>query len=158
MDTKFKCLGNRTVVSVDTTSDTIVLGLDNGTRVCIGLFGHCCSSSYFTDESLEEAQQLLEARIQDVEDVEGEGGYEGGTRILWSFLKFTTDKGHVTLDWRNDSNGYYSGYIVLSVDFGLKYPNDKNIGWLTLNGDGGISQHDRDIVEHWGIKIPDLTS
>lgn len=34
---------------------------------------------------------------------------------LWYFLVFFTSGGHVTIDWRNDSNGYYAGTICLSV-------------------------------------------
>lgn len=32
--------------------------------------------------------------------------------IRWAFLVFETDRGHATIDWRNDSNGYYSGNVA----------------------------------------------
>ena len=30
-------------------------------------------------------------------------------------ILITTDKGHITVDWRNDSNGYYDGTIRASL-------------------------------------------
>ena len=95
----------------DRNLDAVVLVFDNGQRVSADLHGDCCSSSSFTDAK--QFDELVGARIRSVE--EREGGEVG--RGEWDdvrkshFLVFVTDKGHVTIDWHNDSNGYYDGWV-----------------------------------------------
>lgn len=123
-----KPFAGRTVVFVDGA----VLYLDNGDAWEFKLDGDCCSSSEYTPEGLGAFQDLLGRRIQKVEDRHGGNvGYRGDEGELnprvqklarqyppsesdsWHFLIFETDRGHVTVDWRNQSNGYYDGSISL---------------------------------------------
>jgi hypothetical protein len=48
---------------------------------------------------------------------ENSGGeyFESGT---WTFYKFATEKGYVTLKWRGESNGYYSESVSFCDDAG----------------------------------------
>ncbi|MDE2425647.1 MAG: hypothetical protein KGO96_07050 [Elusimicrobia bacterium] len=91
-------------------TDAICLIMDDSTNILVVLDGDCCSGSYFEDKN--QFDELIGSKITEVleeEDrTEDNGAWE---RIIWSFLKFTTDKGHVTIDWRNESNGYYSGWV-----------------------------------------------
>ncbi len=76
--------------------------------------GDCCSTSWF--ESCDDAEALKDAYLQDFEDVYM-GSKEGSTEdivIRVNTLKFTTNKGRVTIDFRNQSNGYYSGWAEIS--------------------------------------------
>jgi len=107
-----------TVESVDAKQTPIKLKFTNGAELTIDLEGDCCSSSYFSDEGLEDAKELAGRKIVAVEKAAGESGlhppYGQNDVTAWHFLKFTTDAGNVTIDWRNDSNGYYNGWVVAS--------------------------------------------
>lgn len=129
-------------------SDSLLLYLDDGSAYELWLTGDCCSISEFTPEAFEAAQELIGAKVLNVDERYGgdtnafvcncgvpehEGAgmhstacnvFKAGPRVealierhpstdcdTWHFLVFTTDKGHVTLDWRNRSNGYYDGAI-----------------------------------------------
>lgn len=113
-----------TVLSVEADEDWASLKFADGRVLRFRLEGDCCSSSYFTAPK-EQFGELVGARIHEIEerqqfpddknDIE-KYPQEGGD-ISWHFLVFTTDKGHVTIDWRNDSNGYYDGSIHPELDW-----------------------------------------
>jgi hypothetical protein len=91
--------------------------LADGTDLVYEAYGDCCSSSYIED--IDDQDVLQDCTVLDIEVVEGresidtdEDGYEGTTH-KWTFYKFTTNKGRATLSFRNDSNGYYNGYLQL---------------------------------------------
>lgn len=95
----------------------------------VGLFcleGDCCSQSYFTEDCIKDAQDLVGGELLCCEEVEsndlhperkypGEDDGFGSDCVRWHFVHLITDKTQVTLDWRNDSNGYYDGSIELVV-------------------------------------------
>jgi hypothetical protein len=114
----------------------VTLYLDIGKAYTFQLDGDCCSTSYFTPEAELAFKELIGAKILAVEHRGGAsvgstwGTYEADDRLpldakerskeleakyppsdcdSWHFIVFTTDKGHVTIDWRNCSNGYYDG-------------------------------------------------
>ncbi|MBU1767943.1 MAG: hypothetical protein KJ648_07565 [Candidatus Omnitrophica bacterium] len=101
------------VLRVETAETRVVITTDKGTLVGV-LEGECCSESFFTDPT--QFHPLVGSRLLAVEDrSEGTPSFCAPARqesMIWSFLVFTTDRGHVTIDWRNDSNGYYSGELV----------------------------------------------
>ncbi len=108
--------------------DHSTLYLDDRRAVSFGLDGDCCSVSEYTDEGLAAFGELLGATITKIEDREGQSTiveassatpewvekYETDDSTSWHFLVFTTDKGHVTVDWRNNSNGYYDGSCFIT--------------------------------------------
>lgn len=111
-----KLLKDRMVIytAADKDKHEVTLYLDSGKAVGIGLEGDCCSSSYFTPEGFAAFEELRGSTILGVEERSGETETAPGgddTRA-WHFLVFETSRGHVTIDWHNDSNGYYDGYIV----------------------------------------------
>jgi hypothetical protein len=115
-----------TCVSVEVTSDyadCVTLEFDTGPKVRFTLDGDCCSHSYFTPEGISAFKELIGSTIQSVEEVDnhdglGESFYPSSSpesdSTSWHFLKFTTSKGHITVDWRNDSNGYYDGVLYIN--------------------------------------------
>jgi hypothetical protein len=114
-----KCVG-RVVESIAFSNDNWDLDVNfkDGTKLELKLEGDCCSSSYFTEDAVEDAWELVGSTIVSIED--RDDGHnkdreykdtDDFTSTIWSFLVFKTNKGHVTLDWRNDSNGYYSGWV-----------------------------------------------
>lgn len=109
----FKACVGRTVVK--TRGETLYL--DDGNKLHLELYGECCSQSFFTD--LKQFEELEGAKILNIEEREGQSDNNlpepEGDVISWHFLVFTTDKGHVTIDWHNESNGYYDGSLTASV-------------------------------------------
>ena len=119
-DNKLAELVGCTVVSVDTKdSERVKLMLSDGREATFGLDADCCSHSYFTD--LGQFHELAGGLILNAEERHGVGS--GDSRdvgddnncISWHFLVFMTSHGHVTIDWRNDSNGYYDGSLLMDV-------------------------------------------
>jgi hypothetical protein len=49
------------------------------------------------------------------EETSERGESQDGESITWTFYKFATVKGYVTLRWLGRSNGYYSESVQLSV-------------------------------------------
>ena len=82
----------------------------------LNLEGDCCSHSYFADRT--HFTDLIGTTINDVEH-RSNGSIDEEYFDVTSLhcLVFITDKGHFTIDWRNDSNGYYDGWVnFLIVD------------------------------------------
>jgi hypothetical protein len=77
--------------------------------------GDCCSHSWY--EHCDGGDALQDAEITSFEDVsqdpspEEEGEYEC---LRINMLKFRTSKGYCTIEFRNSSNGYYSGWTDIS--------------------------------------------
>ena len=101
------------VISVEGPS----LRFEDGRELEFGLEGDCCSSSTFTDE--DQFKELVGATIQSIEERDGASDLAGRDYSVdyaecrsWHFLVFVTSKGHVTIDWHNDSNGYYDGWVI----------------------------------------------
>lgn len=122
---QYEPLIGRTVVFVRETT----LYLDDGKAYAFDLEGDCCSHSYYTPDGEAAFAELLGAQIRKIENRE-EGDH--AERMIskwgvdeedqWAFLVFTTDRGHVTADWRNASNGYYGGWVELREVRGLCAP------------------------------------
>lgn len=106
------------VVSITAGQEPDV-NFEDGRRLHLRLDGDCCSSSYFTD--LEQFNELIGATIQNIEERDGESvlaktkTLTSVANVSWHFLVLETDKGHVTIDWRNDSNGYYDGSVCPTI-------------------------------------------
>lgn len=86
--------------------------MDDGHVIVVGLKGDCCSCSTFED-----VRQFEELNGRTIQDIELRSDKERTTRDenhadQWSFLVFITSGGHVTINWHNESNGYYSGNVT----------------------------------------------
>lgn len=106
-----ECVTGRTVERVDGSQ----LFFEDGASIQFRLTGDCCSSSEWTKE--EQFKELVGAKILSAENRSGRSDTgvaepENHDVLSWHFLVFTTDKGHVTIDWHNDSNGYYDGDLL----------------------------------------------
>ena len=117
-------------INLDKEADRITFAFQDGTQRSYGVEGDCCSRSWI--EHLEMPVDVKGAVIQSVEDGDGipwdnhqcvESVYDGDKReystegcghesLSVYSTKFQTDKGTVALEYRNDSNGYYGGYLT----------------------------------------------
>lgn len=113
--------------------DTLTLTDADGRTIVFNLFGDCCSSSYFDEDTVLDVKDILGQKLvkvseRDVDTVDSADGYG---RDIISVLILTTDRMDFTLQWRNSSNGYYSGWVECTPDWkelaklGIEY--DK--GW-----------------------------
>lgn len=73
-------------------------------------YGDCCSTSFI--ESLDNPTIFKDAIFESVESIEGENKENAEFDVhKWTFYKFKTSKGACTLSFRNESNGYYDGFL-----------------------------------------------
>lgn len=130
---EFDKILNRPLASVALSDDNarITFKFQDDGEKSYGVEGDCCSSSWI--EHLEAPDDLQGAIITKVEDGGGipyddhkcveydysksnaeneAAGYCGHDVLAVYNTKFYTDKGTITLEYRNDSNGYYGGYLV----------------------------------------------
>lgn len=102
------------IENVIATRAHLVLVSTDGDEVRVELEADCCSASYFDDYSLIDAHGLMGERLMSIRDgsrkePEVDPYKEGCDVIEHHALIIRTDKQSITIDWRNDSNGYYSG-------------------------------------------------
>ncbi len=90
------------------------------------LSGDCCSRSYFPATAIDDLKSLFAQTILKIEsvmareaeftrtDYDAPNPYNDDC-MTPHCLKITTDKQAVSIDWRNESNGYYDGECHVSV-------------------------------------------
>ena len=87
----------------------------DGTKFHLYHYQDCCESVSLEDVC-GDLEDLVGSPITMAEEVEGEGEAPERTEEekrwidseTWTFYKFATEKGYVTLRWLGSSNGYYS--------------------------------------------------
>lgn len=115
-----KDIVGKVIVSVTLTPEKefITFKFTDGSSRKFGVEGDCCSHSWI--EHLEMPNDVAGATILDVTD----SGIVHPDTENQAFLKehkhdclqvyntvFKTDRGEIILEYRNDSNGYYGGYL-----------------------------------------------
>lgn len=110
-------------------SSRITFVLENGAEIAYGVEGDCCSHSWI--EHLDVPPYVIGETLTGVEDGGGVpwDGHEcvdrkydddynvitegcGHDSLQVYNTRFRTPKGDIVLEYRNDSNGYYGGYLV----------------------------------------------
>lgn len=110
-DYQFDVLKGKSIISIEWSEQKIVFNMKD-MSVCFNAFGDCCSSSYI--ESLDNPEVFKDAIFNSAESIEGEQKELTDYNVhKWTFYKFKTSKGSCTLSFRNESNGYYDGYLEL---------------------------------------------
>ena len=102
----------KTIIDITNNNDEeIVFKTDDG-QIYKMLHEQDCCESVFIEDIVGNLGDLLHSPVLMAEEVSqnDEGAEESGT---WTFYKFATLKGYVTIRWYGSSNGYYSE----SVDF-----------------------------------------
>lgn len=99
---------------VDVGQDEVHFVVSDDEAYKLTHYQDCCESVYLA-EVIGDLDDLVGAELVEAEEVAGESGEisEWGDSCTWTFYKFRTRKGSVTLRWCGESNGYYSE----SVDF-----------------------------------------
>ena len=112
---KFDELLGRTLYKVESDGEVLTLYLSNTNYVRFQHHQDCCEHVYIEDicGDLDDlvGSPLVEA--EEVSDYEGEN--TGDESFTWTFYKFATRKGFVTVRWYGSSNGYYSESVSVEV-------------------------------------------
>jgi hypothetical protein len=110
------------VVGASADGDAAELVLDDGRRIVMYLGADCCSNSYFAEPK--QFDELVGRTLASIEMRDGVGVLDPsdneGDVISPHFLVITTDQGHVTIDWRNSSNGFYDGWVSWHIEGGVQ--------------------------------------
>ena len=112
-------LVGHTIVSYELTDDTLQFNLENGNQVLYYHEQDCCEGVWIEDiagelDDLIGSPLLIAEEVcsYDSLDVDREDHDDSFT---WTFYKFYTVKGSVTIRWLGTSNGYYSESVDMKV-------------------------------------------
>jgi len=110
-DLSIKDLVGRKVISatINNEKDYLCLDTDKG-MLYLSWHGDCCSSSFIAHFS--GAKNLIDATVLSAENTE----WDDGVEIKTMGTKIKTDKGYIDIETRNESNGYYGGWIYISEE------------------------------------------
>jgi hypothetical protein len=102
--------------------DSIVFTRDDG-KICTMLHTQDCCEDVRIEDICGDLQALVGTPILMAEEAISRNETPGGTKppdddflwsYTWTFYKFATIKGYVTIRWYGTSNGYYSERVTLS--------------------------------------------
>lgn len=117
MNNIIKSYLNKTIKGFKFSEDIVVLLFEDSSSLVLSALGGCCSKSWF--ETLSGEEDLEGAILQNLELIEYENKRleieEDYSVIKFYGVKITTNRGYTDIDMRNESNGYYGGYIGLNT-------------------------------------------
>jgi hypothetical protein len=112
-----------TKVFVDKTAsnDTLIFETENGI-ICSFTHNQDCCESVNIEDICGDLEDLIGNPILQAEEVSNYIGpvSENAESYTWTFYKFATIKGSVTVRWLGQSNGYYSESVDLELSFFCK--------------------------------------
>lgn len=104
-------------------TDNLLIESEDGRIFRLDLNGDCCSSSYFESQGVKEAQELVGETLVGVDQATSaipDNDNDGGDATRYHAVVLRTNQSTITLDWRNESNGYYDGWCSITLpDEGL---------------------------------------
>lgn len=105
-----KELVGRKIIGIDLATDKMAIRFHTDGKLLVYLVdADCCSHTWI--EHLEGVDRILGRVVTAVEAVPLPGSSEDGELVVYG-MKITAD-GDAVLDFRNKSNGYYGGRLVL---------------------------------------------
>lgn len=120
----FDVMLGKTIESIDgkVGDDVMDFFAEDGTIFKFIYYPDCCASCNIID-IIGDLSDLLNSPILEAQQITSEnyknkGDYQPSDSYTWSFYRFSTVQGTVTVRWLGESNGYYSE----SVDFKVIKP------------------------------------
>jgi len=121
-----------TIIGIDIATDkkAIRFQVDGGEPVIARADGDCCSNTWI--ESVGLPALGFPAKVREVTDLAlpNEATDDGCTAFYGCAID--TDSGRITIDYRNESNGYYGGNLSWPGDYfygGVYGQNDSTMEW-----------------------------
>lgn len=118
--TKLNELINEVFIKIEVNKETDEISFYSLSNKKVYVLMHdqdCCESVYI-DDIEGNLDDLIGTPIIDAEEVcntEDTFGREMYESFTWTFYKFKTIKGYVTIKWLGESNGYYSESVDLNI-------------------------------------------
>jgi hypothetical protein len=100
------------MIRVTATNNTMTFERDDGKIFKFHHLQDCCEDVHIED-ICGELTDLVGSPLTTAEETGTEKGSQSYDSVTWTFYRFATEKGWVTVRWCGSSNGYYSE----SVDF-----------------------------------------
>lgn len=102
----------KTVAAVFVAKDKGAIRFDLGDEtIIVRADGDCCSHSWI--ENVQGVEQLIGSPVVSVEDIDMPDLGNGDSECITYYgCKITTRKGFCVIDFRNESNGYYGGWLA----------------------------------------------
>jgi len=102
-----------TKIEHDKEQEELIFTLEDGTRFKLYHEQSCCEHVYLADvtgefEDLVRSPLTMAEETSEKKPVSEQEEYSYNDSETWTFYKFATVKGYVTLRWIGSSNGYYS--------------------------------------------------
>lgn len=115
---KLAALIGRTAVAVSGSvgDDVFRIEFECGTVVQLVHHQSCCESVEINDISGDVADLIGAPLVMSEEVTNQPDPYVPGESYTWTFYRFATVKGYVTLRWLGQSNGYYSESVSVVID------------------------------------------
>ena len=117
MNTIFDLLIGKTLrhINVDRIQDEIKFITNEGDTYLMYHMQDCCENVNIED-IIGDVEDLIGSPITMAEEVTSnenpKEGYFSPESFTWTFYKFATIKGYVTIRWYGESNGYYSEEVT----------------------------------------------
>ena len=114
---EFDELLGRTLYKVEADGEVLTLYLSNTNYVRFQHHQDCCESVYIEDicGDLDDLVGAPLVEAEEVSDYDADPVDGSDESYTWTFYRFRTRKGSVTVRWYGSSNGYYSESV--SVEF-----------------------------------------
>jgi len=104
-------------------SESLIFKCHDGSEYTMLHHQNCCENVYLEDIN-GDLDDLIGSKILQAEGSSSDATDQDHESATWTFYKFATVKGYVTLRWLGESNGYYSE----GVDFDMtKEPDIKEM-------------------------------
>ncbi len=114
MITQFSDMVGQAFKQVYRQEDELHFIAEDGTDIGFWHDQDCCERVVLED-ICGDLDDLAGAEIVEAEEVQEE--YGGNDELaMWTFYKFRTEKGSVTVKWDGQSNGYYGVEVSMHVD------------------------------------------
>ena len=114
---EFNELLGRTLYRAEADGEALTLYLSDTNYVRFQHHQDCCESVYIED-ICGDLDDLVGAPLVEAEKVsnyDADPLYENEESYTWTFYRFRTRKGSVTVRWYGSSNGYYSEDVSVDV-------------------------------------------
>lgn len=121
--TRFEEVIGKTIANIIQKQDLLVFEFDDGMFLKMFHFQDCCESVYIDDVcgNLDDLVGTPLLVAESVSNLNLPPAEEYNEFYTWTFYKFATVKGYVTVKWYGTSNGYYSERVSTEL-----YENEDN--------------------------------